>query len=254
LRGGGASAEPAIAGRAVPMVVLEQEAQDGKEVMRQDNAETQRARRYAEKPRRRTGRARRLSLTTPDLVLLSLLAERPMHGYQANLELERREIRDWAGISRPQVYYSLEKLARAALIRASETDEPAAGPERSTFATTAKGREALAGALERQEWARQRDRPPFQTWIALSWQARPGIFEKQIERRREFLEGEVAREKDVLASILEEVGHPYHEAAWMVSFVIKQFQLELRWLRKLKRESPLRAPAQKPTYAMSDTV
>ena len=40
-------------------------------------------------------------LTTPDMVLLSLLAERPMHGYQANLELERRQVRDWAGVSRP---------------------------------------------------------------------------------------------------------------------------------------------------------
>jgi DNA-binding PadR family transcriptional regulator len=194
-----------------------------------------------------------LALTTPDLVLLSLLAERPMHGYQANAELERREIRDWAGISRPQVYYSLEKLARASLIRGSETNEPAAGPERSTFETTAKGRAALATALEREEWATQRDRPPFQTWIALSWQARPGFFEKQIARRREFLKREVAREKEVLASILEEVGHPYHEAVWMVSFVIKQFQLELQWLRKLKRELPMRAPAQKPIYAGSDT-
>ena len=55
---------------------------------------------------------RERALTTPDLVLLSLLAERPMHGYQANLELERRQVRDWAGISRPQVYYSLEKMER----------------------------------------------------------------------------------------------------------------------------------------------
>ncbi len=65
------------------------------------------------RPRRGARAARKLALTTPDLVLLSLLAERPMHGYQANLELERREIRDWAGISRPQVYYSLEKLGLA---------------------------------------------------------------------------------------------------------------------------------------------
>ena len=35
-----------------------------------------------------------------------------MHGYQANAELERRQVRDWAGLSRPQIYYSLEKLAR----------------------------------------------------------------------------------------------------------------------------------------------
>ena len=79
-------------------------------------------------------------LTTPDLVLLSLLAERPMHGYEANLELTRREVRDWAGISRPQVYYSLDKLERLGLIRAGESDEPRAGPERRVFATTAKGR------------------------------------------------------------------------------------------------------------------
>lgn len=188
-----------------------------------------------------------MALTTPDLVLLSLLAERPMHGYQANLELERREIRDWAGISRPQVYYSLEKLARAGLVRSLETGEPAAGPERSTFETTAKGRDALADALEREEWTTQRERPPFQTWIALSWQARPGVFQKQIEQRRKFLEREREREKEVLRSILEEVGHPYHEAVWMVSLVIEQFKLELRWLKKLKREAKKRAFAQNPS-------
>src|SRR5437899_3916620 len=137
---------------------------------RKDNAETRRALRSAERPRRTARARRKLALTTPDLVLLSLLAERPMHGYQANLELERREIRDWAGISRPQVYYSLEKLARAGMIRASESDEPAAGPERSTFQTKSKGSTALADALEQEEWARQRDRTAFMIWMALSCQ------------------------------------------------------------------------------------
>src|ERR1700738_2139919 len=76
------------------------------------------------------------TLTTPDLVLLSLLAERPMHGYEANLELERRCIRDWAAISRPQVYYSLAKLADAGFIRKGPSGGPAFGPERAVFATT----------------------------------------------------------------------------------------------------------------------
>src|SRR6202521_172998 len=208
---------------------------------RKDKSKTLRALRSAERPRRIAGTRRKLALTTPDLVLLSLLAERPMHGYQANLELERREIRDWAGISWPQVYSSLEKLARAGLIRSLETDEPAAGPERSTFETTAKGHAALADALEREEWARQRDRPAFLTWIALSWQARPGVFQRQLERRRSFLEAELQREKETLRSILEEVGHAHHEAVWMVSWMIEQFTVELRWLRKLQRELPLRA-------------
>ena len=231
------------------MVVLEQETEDRKEMRKKLNARTQRAESYGRKEKKHRGAKRKLGLTTPDLVLLSLLAERPMHGYQANLELERREIRDWAGISRPQVYYSLEKLAREGLIRSLETDEPAAGPERSSFETTAKGKAALAEALERDEWTTQRERPAFLTWIALSWQARPGVFEKQMERRREFLEKEVSREKEVLASILEEVGHPYHEAVWMVGFMIEQCEAELKWLKKLAEELPKRGRAQRPDYA-----
>src|SRR6476620_4940729 len=133
-------------------------------------------------------------LTVPDLVLLSLLAEQPMHGYQANLELERRQVQDWAGISRPQVYYSLEKLARLGLVADAGDPEPALGPERRIFSTTAKGRATLAASLEREDWTTQRDRPPFLTWMALSWQAQPGVFQKQIQRRQEFLKAELARE------------------------------------------------------------
>ena len=166
-----------------------------------------------------------------------------MHGYHANAELERREVRDWAGISRPQVYYSLEKLGRFGLVRASGSELPAAGPERSVFRTTARGRAALADALERKEWATGRERPLFLTWIALSWQARPGVFQQQIERRREFLENELSREEATLRSIKKEVGHRFHEAVWMVSLMIEQFRGELRWLRKLERELPRRAAA-----------
>ena len=191
---------------------------------------------------------RKRELTTPDLVLLSLLAERPMHGYQANLELERREVRDWAGISRPQVYYSLEKLARRGLVRTNKSDEPAAGPERTVFATTARGRAALADALERADWTMQRERPPFLTWVALSWQARPGVFEQQLRRRQAFLERELTREAEVLRSIRDEVGHRFHEAVWMVSLVIEQFRTELRWLRKLSVEVHRRAPARHAEY------
>jgi len=191
--------------------------------------------------------ARKRELTTPDLVLLSLLAERPMHGYQANAELERREVRDWAGISRPQVYYSLEKLAQLGLVRASEI-ESAAGPERKVFKTTAKGRAALADALQREEWATHQERPPFLTWVGLSWQARPAVFRQQIERRREFLENELSREKAMLRSIKKEVGHRYHEAVWMVSLMIERFRGELRWLRKLERELPRRAAAKHTMY------
>jgi len=190
-------------------------------------------------------------LTTPDLVLLSLLAERPMHGYQMNLELERREVRDWAGISRPQVYYSLEKLARLRLVRSITSGTPGAGPERRIVKTSAAGRAALRRAREREEWTMQRERPVFLTWIALSWQARPEVFLRQVRRRQKFLERELAREAATLQSIRQEVGHSFHEAVWIASLTIEQFQVELRWLRKLARQIHRRAPAKHPQYASS---
>jgi DNA-binding PadR family transcriptional regulator len=192
---------------------------------------------------------RKLGLTTPDLVLLSLLAERPMHGYQANAELERREIRDWAGISRPQVYYSLEKLALAGLVQTLETAEPAAGPQRSSFETSAKGRIALADALEREEWTTERDRPAFLTWVALSWQARPAAVRLQLRRREEFLKREILKTKEILASVLEEVGHRYHEAVWMLQLMIEKFEVELRWAKRVAREMRRRGKAKHPEYA-----
>jgi DNA-binding PadR family transcriptional regulator len=225
-------------------------------------------------------------LTTPDLVLLSLLAERPLHGYEANLELARRQVRDWAGISKPQIYYSLEKLARAGLIRptnpsphthpnpgtsrarasararralaaarlptadgapahASVADH-AAGPERRVFSTTPQGRRALAAALDREDWTTHRDRPPFLTGLALSWQASPPSFRRQLLRRRTFLFRQLSLSRATLHSVLSEVGHAHHEAVWMLSLVIAQFRAELHWLGRVRREIPLRGKAKNP--------
>ena len=192
--------------------------------------------------------AKKTGLTVPDLVLLSLLAEQPMHGYQANLELERRQVQDWAGVSRPQVYYSLEKLARLGLIAETGDREPALGPERRIFSTTAKGRAALAAALEREDWTNQRDRPPFLTWMALSWQASPATVLKQLSRREKFLEAELAREQETLRAVEKEVGHGFHEAVWMIKLVIEQFRAELHWLRQVAAEIPRRAPAANPAH------
>jgi len=196
--------------------------------------------------------ARKRALTVPDLVLLSLLAEHPMHGYQANMELERRQVQDWAGISRPQVYYSLEKLARLGLVADAGDQEPALGPERRIFFTTAKGRAALATALEREDWTTQRDRPPFLTWMALSWQARSGVFQRQLKRREDFLKAELARELATLRAVEKEVGHGFHEAVWMIRLVIEQFRAELGWLRKVAAEVDRRAPAKHPAHVGRD--
>jgi DNA-binding PadR family transcriptional regulator len=182
-------------------------------------------------------------LTTPDLVILSLLAERPRHGYEVNATLTERKIREWAAVSRPQIYYSLDKLTRLKLIRVTTQDAPSAGPEKRVFETTAAGRERLADALEAKHWVQGQTHPPFLTWLALSWQARPRSFQRQLKARTEFLSKKLAEAKKTLEEVMGEVGHPYHEAVWMLQLTIEKIEIELAWLGRLARESAKRAPA-----------
>ena len=188
-----------------------------------------------------------LRLTIADLVILSLLAERPMHGYEVNATLEDRKIRDWAAVSRPQIYYSLDKLTELGFIRVTVEGSPSSGPERRVLDTTESGRKRLADALEESHWTSTQVHQPFLTWLALSWQARPKTFQKQLRQRQKFLEQKLAEEQSTLEEVLKEVGHPYHEAVWMLKLAIAQMELELKWLEGIQRESPKRAPAQQST-------
>ncbi len=182
-------------------------------------------------------------LTLPDLVVLGLLCERPMHGYELNQELERREVRDWAGISRPQVYYSLKKLAAGGqIIRAAEAGSRA-GPQRQIFRVSAAGRRALSAALARGEWATQRPPPPFLTWLCLSSNARPEDRLQLVRRRREFLEGELARERTTLGEILADTGPMVVAAAHVVRLVIRQWEVELEWLGEVEQAFLISGPA-----------
>lgn len=190
-------------------------------------------------------RANQTRLTTPDLVILSLLAERPMHGYEVNATLEDRKIREWAPVSRPQIYYSLDKLTRLGLIRVGADESPAAGPERRVFETTAAGRDRLADALESKHWVDNRVHQPFLIWLALSWQARPRTFRKQLIERKKILETRLVEERATLKDVLDEVGHPYHEAVWMLQLFLEQTENEKRWIDRLLKEADKRGPAKK---------
>ena len=189
------------------------------------------------------GPANQTRLTIPDLVILSLLAERPMHGYEVNTILEDRNIRDWAPVSRPQIYYSLDKLTKLRLIRATSDDSPSAGPERRVLETTTLGQERLADALEGKSWVDKKVHQPFLIWLALSWQARPRTFRKQLDRRKKRLEETLAEERATLEDVLTEVGHPYHEAVWMLQLTVEQLEVELRWIQRLLNNADKRAAA-----------
>jgi len=48
----------------------------------------------------------------------------------------------------------------------------------------------------------------------------------------------------------EEVGHPYHEAVWMLQLLIEQKRTELRWVERILQDAEKRAPgAERPKIA-----
>jgi DNA-binding PadR family transcriptional regulator len=170
--------------------------------------------------------------------VLSMLAERPMHGYELWAELVRRQVWKWAAISRPQVYYSLKKLEGGGYVRVARDRDPALGPERTVLQPSAAGRRMLTDSLARPDWATQRPPPPFLTWLILSWQSRPDDFVAQIERRRAFLTAQVEEDRAALEAIIAETSAS-SDAAMAVWLVIRQFELEVEWLDRVStRQRP----------------
>jgi DNA-binding PadR family transcriptional regulator len=84
------------------------------------------------------------SLSLAEWVVLSVLAERPCHGFAiAQLTAEDGELGQVWQVPRPVVYRALGRLSAAALV-ATDGTEPGQGPQRTIYAATKAGREAAA--------------------------------------------------------------------------------------------------------------
>ena len=176
-----------------------------------------------------------MRLTTADLVVLAVLSyERPMHGYELVKLLEERDFTDWAPISRPQVYYSLRKLADVGFLIPVEDAEPARGPERVVYQPSEQAYSAMQTALAQKKWIEQRPPSPFTTWAALALLAEPKTVIKQIEDRAQFLRREIQREKATLDSFAGIEKQDVAVARILVSLAIQQFELELDTLDDLR--------------------
>jgi DNA-binding PadR family transcriptional regulator len=173
------------------------------------------------------------TLTLADMLVVSLLAERPMHGYELWAELERREVQEWASISKPQIYYSLKKLEGAKLIEIADSEDASLGPDRRVFCPSSSGRRALADALARAQWATTQIPSPFITWMVLSWQARPRDFTAQVNRRRRFLAEKIAFQQAALESVIAETSAG-SDAAMIVRLAIRQNEVEVAWLDEVQ--------------------
>ena len=167
-------------------------------------------------------------LTTADLIVLSLLAERAMHGYELLGEYERQEVADWASVSKAQVYYAIEKLARLRCIAPVKDKDDTR--ERTTYSPTPAGRKRLAQSLANTDWAQTRVAQPFTTWLGLSIHLTISQMAPVLLARKTYLLETLEKERQSLKYIRTLKSDRAKAGALIVTLVIAQIETELQWL------------------------
>jgi DNA-binding PadR family transcriptional regulator len=87
--------------------------------------------------------------TKIDLLLLGLLLDRPMHGYELYQQIQTEGIDDWFNVSMAGVYYSLGKLRDHSLV-AESRQRGGRSARRSIYHLTEEGRVAFFHAMKAQ--------------------------------------------------------------------------------------------------------
>jgi len=85
-----------------------------------------------------------IALTTAELALLSLVAEKARYGYEIEGVIEARGMRNWTAIGFSSIYYLLRKLESKGLLRSEKEEHPGAGKARVVYSILPAGRTALA--------------------------------------------------------------------------------------------------------------
>jgi DNA-binding PadR family transcriptional regulator len=84
--------------------------------------------------------------TRVETVVLGLLAERPMHGYDVIERFRGRGMGFWTELSRASVYQVLKRLERDGLV-IGRSQQGRGGPDRRVFRITRTGRERLSAGV-----------------------------------------------------------------------------------------------------------
>lgn len=84
--------------------------------------------------------------TKVEVVVLGLLAEDPMHGYDLIERFRERSMGFWTELSRASVYQVLKRLERDGAV-AGKAQEGREGPDRRVFRITKRGRDHLAAGV-----------------------------------------------------------------------------------------------------------
>jgi len=165
------------------------------------------------------------------LVILGLLRERPLYGYELKQIIEEH-MGDWTNVAFGSIYFALGKLAEEGFVEQIATEQEGRRPSRTVYQITDAGRAEFLRLL-REVWS-EVERHYYAIDIGLAFmEALP------VEEVKGYLEGRIAQ----LQSIVQHIGEHQAEqmaqpevpavAAAVFDHGLAHFQAELDWTRDL---------------------
>jgi DNA-binding PadR family transcriptional regulator len=166
-------------------------------------------------------------MTNAELAIISLVAERPRHGYEIEQVIEERGMREWTEIGFSSIYYLLKKLEREGLIE-GRLEQAERGPARKVYHITQAGREARHAALLESLSVPWRGAPPLMLGIGNLPALAPAEAQAALRQYCDTLNDRLAQ---VQAKWEAQQPLPYFVDA-MFDYTVTVGEAELRWVEK----------------------
>lgn len=171
-------------------------------------------------------------MTTPvatktDLLLLGLLLDRPMHGYELYQQILAEGANAWFNVSMAGVYYSLGKLRDQGLV-AESRQRGARSARKSIYRLTEEGRTAFFAAMEAQAASREKTYLDYDLVIYLLNKLPLQRAISLLEQRQTFLAQESQTVQESLASEQDDGQSPLKLA--ILDHARRFLEMEQDWL------------------------
>lgn len=167
------------------------------------------------------------------LMVLGVLAERPMHGYDVKGTLRSWGAEWWAGVTDGSIYSALKTMERDGLLEIERTERAGTRPERTVYAVTGRGRDEFLRLLREAWWQYQPVQHPLAVAATFAGHLPKEEVDAALRARAAGLRAALEQEPYVVAHKREVAGDAAASAA-QLGYVIARAELE--WIDTLLDE------------------
>ena len=165
-------------------------------------------------------------LSNAELALLSLIAEKPLHGYELEGIIEERGMREWTDVAFSSIYFLLNGLVKKNLASFSLQPAVGRGPAKKVFQATSQGYAALYEGIRLAIATGEHDNRRFLLGLSCLPLLKQKDAEEAFQERIRFMQAKEIQFSSHPA--LTQPGFPPHVRA-MFEYSLAVIQAELKW-------------------------